>query len=207
MARGGSAARSLVRLSRASADLAMLAWLGLLIVVGVLVAREIRDLASVGQTVSSAGSALEEAGGSLRSLGDVPLVGGVISDAGTRLEEAGASLVEDARSSRRAVETSGMLLGLTIVLVPAVSVFVPYVARRASQVADVRAVRRALQTQAVDPAFRRFLARRAIEHLPYRRLLSVSPNPERDLDEGRYDALADAELARLGISDVSWRGR
>ena len=36
-----------------------------------------------------------------------------------------------------------------------------------------------------------FLARRAVQNLPYHRLRAVSENPWRDLEEGRYRALAD----------------
>jgi hypothetical protein len=48
-----------------------------------------------------------------------------------------------------------------------------------------------------------FLARRAVINFSYDRLLSASPQPYRDLEEGRYDALARLELERLGIERSS----
>jgi hypothetical protein len=59
-------------------------------------------------------------------------------------------------------------------------------------------VRRAAIAHGDDVAFRRFLARRALERLPLSTLLALDGDPWRD---GRRhdDRLADAELDRLGI--------
>ena len=51
-----------------------------------------------------------------------------------------------------------------------------------------------------DPAFEQYLARRAVDVLPWDRLRAISPDPWRDIANGEYRALADAELARLGLT-------
>jgi hypothetical protein len=44
------------------------------------------------------------------------------------------------------------------------------------------------------------LARRAVDTLPWDRLRELSDDPWRALAVGDYSALADAEIARLGLS-------
>jgi hypothetical protein len=80
--------------------------------------------------------------------------------------------------------------------VPIVTLYAPF---RISRRRDLRAIRRAARQAGGDPGFEEFLARRAAENLPYHRLREVTPNPWRDLEEGRYQALAEAELRRLGL--------
>jgi hypothetical protein len=68
---------------------------------------------------------------------------------------------------------------------------------------DARAVRRALAADPNDLGLRQFLARRAVANLHYYELLAVSPDPYADIDAGRFDALADRELERLGLRRAS----
>ena len=64
---------------------------------------------------------------------------------------------------------------------------------------NTRRVRRALAAGSPDPVLEEFLARRAVLNLPYQELRAVSPDPFRDLEEGRFDELAARELERLGL--------
>jgi hypothetical protein len=50
-----------------------------------------------------------------------------------------------------------------------------------------------------DPVLLRFLANRALLNLPFQEVTAVSPDPFRDLDEGRVESLANRELRRLGL--------
>jgi hypothetical protein len=74
-----------------------------------------------------------------------------------------------------------------------------YVPFRISRAREVRAIRKAAARAQGDPMFQEYLAHRAVENLPYHRLREITPNPWRDLEEGRHSALADAELDRLGL--------
>ncbi len=51
-----------------------------------------------------------------------------------------------------------------------------------------------------DVGLESFLAHRAAHHLSYRRLRKVTEEPWSDLEAGRYDALARAELHRMGVA-------
>jgi hypothetical protein len=59
--------------------------------------------------------------------------------------------------------------------------------------------RRSLAKFGGDPRFQEFLARRAIERLPYEDIMAVSAHPWDDMKQGRFAALATAELHRLEI--------
>ena len=96
-----------------------------------------------------------------------------------------------------------VLLALSIALIPTLPLLGLYLPLRWAWTNDARAVRRALRRAPTDPLLVEFLARRAVSNFPYDRLLAVSPQPFRDLEEGRYDALARLELDRLGIRNVS----
>ena len=57
----------------------------------------------------------------------------------------------------------------------------------------------ALATSSGDPGFEQYLARRAIDALPWDELRALSPDPWRAVAAGDFPALADAELRRLGL--------
>ena len=51
-----------------------------------------------------------------------------------------------------------------------------------------------------EPWVDEVLARRALVHLPYRRLREISDDPIADLRAGRHEALAAAELEWFGLA-------
>jgi hypothetical protein len=63
----------------------------------------------------------------------------------------------------------------------------------------VGALASALPDFAGDPVFESYLARRAADTFPWDRLRELSDDPWRAIANGDYRALADAELARLGL--------
>jgi len=96
-----------------------------------------------------------------------------------------------------------VLLALSIALIPTLPLLGLYLPLRWAWTNDARAVRRALKRAPTDPLLVEFLARRAVSNFPYDKLLAVSPQPFKDLEEGRYDSLAGLELDRLGIRNGS----
>ncbi len=186
-------------------DALVAVWVVAWIVLALFVAREIRDLRDLSTTVVEAGAATEVTGRAVGALANLPYVGDEIERAGERAAEAGRSAQESGRSSRESTETLSILLGLAIALVPTVPVLALYAPVRVRRMRDVRAVRRALATRGADPTFEEFLARRAAQHLPYHRLRELSGNPWRDLEAGRYTALAEAELQHLGLDASALR--
>jgi hypothetical protein len=107
------------------------------------------------------------------------------------------------RDSRDSTENLSVLLALSIALIPTLPLLGLYLPLRWAWTNDARAVRRALKLAPADPLLVEFLARRAVSNFSYDRLLAVSPQPFRDLEEGRYDSLARLELDRLGIRNGS----
>lgn len=190
-----SAGARLIRLL----DVAAFVWVALWIVLAVFVGREVRDLRELSDTVVSAGAAVEQTGGLVRTLGNVPFLGAQVSDVAKQVEEAGKSAQVSGRDSRDSTENLSVLLALSIALIPTLPLLGLYLPLRWAWTNDARAVRRALKRAPADPMLIEFLARRAISNFPYDRLLAVSPQPFRDLEEGRYDSLARLELDRLGI--------
>lgn len=180
-------------------DALALAWLALWVGLGYLVFRYVNGLASLSDTVVLAGRAADATASALSALSSVPFVGGQVHDLVRSAHDAAASAVANGRASRHDVHDLAVLLWLVVALAPTTPLLVLYALLRRgwrSDVASARAMAAALDD---DAALERFLARRALEHLPYRQLRQVSEHPWRDFDEGRTAALAAAELARMGL--------
>jgi hypothetical protein len=147
--------------------------------------------------------AVEETGGLVRNLGSIPFVGNHVSSVADQVEAAGRSAQVSGRDSRDSTENLSVLLALSIALIPTLPLIGLYLPLRWAWTNDARAVRRALKRTPPDPLLVEFLARRAVLNFPYDKLLAVSAQPFRDLEEGRYDLLARLELDRLGIRNAS----
>jgi hypothetical protein len=180
-------------------DAAIILWAAAWIVVGLLVAREVRGLADLSRTVTAAGYALQEAGNTLGTLEGVPFVGEDVGDVAERTERAGRSARESGRSSRESVESLANLLGLSIALAPSLPLIALYLPMRLAWIREVRAVRRALAAAPDERGLDEYLARRAALSMPYDRLSATSADPWGDLAAGERRRLSDAELRRLGI--------
>jgi hypothetical protein len=180
-------------------DVAAVLWVALWIVLALLVGREVRNLRELSDTVVTAGVAVEQTGGLVRTLGNVPFLGSRVSGVADEVEAAGRSAQESGRDSRDSTENLSVLLALCIGLIPTLPLLGLYLPLRWTWTHEARAVRRALRFRPGDPLLTEFLARRAVVNFSYDRLLAVSQQPYRDLEEGRYDELARLELERLGI--------
>jgi len=183
-------------------DVAMVLWTAGWIVLAVAIGRQVQHLTQLSDTVTRAGAAVRDTGTALRTLENVPFVGQRIGELATRIDEAARSAVASGRDSRESVQRLSVLLTVAIAISPTIPVLALYMPFRISRARDVRAVRQAARRAWDDPAFQEFLARRAVENLPYHRLREITPNPWRDLEQGRFEPLAEAELRRLGLRRV-----
>ena len=104
-----------------------------------------------------------------------------------------------ARRFQLPLELTLLVGSLAVALVPSLPLVIGYLPPRLGRAREAAALRRLLIEGAGNPALERFLAQRAVEHLSYRELRRVSATPWRDVEDGRYSSLADAELARLGL--------
>jgi hypothetical protein len=180
-------------------DILVLAWLVAWVLIGVAVFHDVRKLATLSDTVTRAGTAVGETGRALHALESLPFVGDRVAGVARRVEAAAGQAIRSGRESRATVHDLSVLLGVSVALAPTVPVLAMYLPFRLSRSRETRAIRRAAIRAGGDPMFEEFLARRAVENLPYHRLRAITPTPWRDLEAGRYTALADAELRRLGL--------
>ncbi len=183
-------------------DAALIAWTVTWVVVGMAVAREVRGLTQLSSTVVSGGQVLRATGQELGALADLPFIGGQIGDVQRQLEDTADQAIASGRDSAGRVKSLSGLLGWCIALIPTVPLVALYTPLRVARIREVRAVRQLLAETGMDPVFEQFLARRAVEKLPYHRLRRVSADPWYDLAAGRYERLAAAELERLGLVPV-----
>ena len=175
-------------------DVVVVVWVILWVTLALLVGREVRNLRELSDTVVTAGVAVEETGGLVRTLGNIPFVGSQVSSVADQVEAAGRSAQVSGRDSRDSTENLSVLLALSIALIPTLPLLGLYLPLRWAWTNE---------RAPTDPLLVEFLARRAVSNFPYDKLLAVSAQPFRDLEEGRYATLARLELDRLGIRNVS----
>ena len=186
-------------------DVVLLVWVAVWIALGLEVAREVRGLSDLSETVVRTGVAVTESSTALEAVGDIPLVGDRVEDATQRVREAGESAQASGRSSAKSVENLSLLLGLALAVIPSLPIVGFYLPLRWSLAREARAVRRMMARGDHDHAVE-VLAGRAVHTLPYRLLAHVSSDPIGDLRAGRYGPLATAELTRLGLRDEAPQG-
>jgi hypothetical protein len=188
-------ARTTIRL----ADVAIALWVALWIGLGWLVYHYVNGLASLSNTVVLAGKAVGATSTALDAISKVPFVGAQVGDLTQSARDAAQSAVYNGRASRDDVHDLAILLWLALAVAPTAPLLVLYGLLRRGWRRDRRSLEEAVDLAGDDPALEQFLARRALDHLPYRRLRRISDTPWRDYEEGKTAALAEAELARVGL--------
>lgn len=133
------------------ADLAVAAWAIVWIVLGVVVAREVRQLDDLSDTVVTAGEALDQTGDGLRGTSDslreihralqvlesLPVVGREIEEnlegaadtldgIAAEVEETAQSAQASGRVSKESTADLSVILGLAVALVPTLTLFAAY---------------------------------------------------------------------------------
>lgn len=186
------------------ADVATWAWVSLWVVVGAKIHEVISSFAEAGRVLQTGGHNIQGAG---VTLGDaftgVPLVGAGIDDIATNaFGSAGEPFIYVGRELESLLILIARLLALLVIgvmVIPWLSRYLPW---RAERLATVRSAHRAIRRAPKDmsePAMERALATRALNRLPYPDLLEHTSDPFGDFAAGRYDRLARAELASVGL--------
>jgi len=158
-------------------------------------AAELPGIGRLGGTVSSLGEAVAAIGGAISEL---PLLGDRLDAPAQAVTEAGRDAVASAEEARRSADRVGVLLGISIALVPTVPVLLLYLPGRLAAARERKTLTRALAAGRT-PELEALLAERAVLHLPYHRLHRVSADPHADLRDRRHGPLADAELDWYGV--------
>jgi len=180
-------------------DIGVAVWIAVWVVVGVLVWHDIGAQAGLATDVIKVGGAVRQTGDALGVVGGLPLVGGQIGSFADRIKAMGADVQSSGQDSRTAVRRSAAVAGLAAGLLPTAMVLLLYLPVRLRWRRDVAAVAAALPGAADAPALDAYLARRALASLSWDELCSVAPDPWGAVERGDCRALADAELARLGL--------
>lgn len=184
-------------------DAALVVWAIVWIGIAAYTALEVNGLEDLSGTVVKTGVAVDTTGRALENLAQIPIVGVQISTLADQVRAAGQSAVVSGRSSHQSIANLSILLGVAIGLIPTVPALAIWLPFRLRWRRERRALEQARRTHAGEPAFEEFLARRAVQHLPFDELRGISKNPWRDLEAERYRPLANAELARLGLPSLA----
>jgi hypothetical protein len=176
-------------------DVMLLVWTVGWLVIGVVVAYEVRGLADLSDAASKTGRAVVAVGDAVK---DLPIIGDQVAEPADAVRAAGEEAVASSRSARASARRVGVLLGVSIAAIPSLPVLLLYLPARLATARERRALREAVASGA-DPAVDEVLALRAVTHLPYRVLRGVSDDPAGDLARGSHGSLADAELRWFGV--------
>jgi hypothetical protein len=186
------------------ADLSTWAWVALWTVIGVTIHDTISQFAEAGRVLRGGGENIQGAGAQLGdALRGVPLIGeGVDTLTTSTFESAGEPFIYVGGELESLLIFIARLLALLVVGVMLVPWLVRYVPWRASRLATVRAAHRAIRRAPRDlprATMERALATRALNRLSYPELLEHTSDPFGDFAAGRYERLARAELASVGL--------
>ncbi len=180
-------------------DVGVVVWLVVWAALGVLIWHDIRAQAQLSENVVKIGSAVADTGDALGVVGGIPLVGGSIGSFADKIKKTGQDVMASGQASHSGILRVAIVSGIGVGVLPALLLLLLYVPVRLAWRRDVNAVRAGLAASAGDPAFEHYLARRAVDVLPWDGLHAVSGDPWREIAAGDFRALADAELARLGL--------
>ena len=192
------------RAREVAADLATWIWVSLWVIVGVRIHDVISSFAEAGRVLQAGGTNIQGAGATLGdAFDDVPLVGPGIGDLTTgAFGTAGEPFIYVGRELESMLILVARLLGLLVIGVMVIPWLGRYLPWRAERLANVRAAHRAIRRAPVDMttgAMQRALANRALARLSYADLLEYTSDPFGDFAAGRYERLAKAELASVGL--------
>lgn len=180
-------------------DLGVIVWIAVWAALGVLVWHDIKAQSQLSADVVKIGTAVKDTGQALGVVGGLPLVGGSIGEFAGKIEKMGAEVGVSGQESQDGIMRTAVVAGLGVGILPAALVLLLYLPARIRWRRYIGAIAEALPGAAGDPAFEQYLARSAAGTMPWDRLRAISPDPWRDIASGDYRALADAELARLGL--------
>lgn len=193
------------RLGRLTFDILAVLWTGASALAGWETYRLVLTLEVLADSITSTGRTFDRWIQAFRHATPafIPGLSGALSNLATSLQRStGDALVRNGMLAHERIQELAVVLGVTVAVVPILVVTGSYLVWRARDVREMSAaadfVHAAERSGRVAEA-RAVLAHRAIAMLPFRQLMQASADPVGDLEEGRYDALADAMLRRSGV--------
>jgi hypothetical protein len=192
------------RLREALADLSTVLWIVFWVVIGFRIQDAISGYAGLGRTLRDGGNNIQGAGATIGDvLREVPIVGSAFDALATgAFGTAGAPFVDAGNELESLLLLLARLIAVLVVAVFVVPWLFKYLPWRLGRIAALRAAHEAIRARPVavpEPWMQQVLATRAINRLPYQRLLEHTADPFGDYAAGRYEGLARAELASVGL--------
>lgn len=185
-------------------DSVVVAWVVLWVVVGGWSGFTIWQVSDLGETITTSGDALHSAGTAMESVGSLPVVGERTAELGREVVVAAVDISARGHDVTSQLRQLALLLGLSIAIMPTTPVLGVYLPLRLGRRREDADLRRLLEIHGRDPVVDRYLAERALRSMPFADIRAISPDPWADLAQGRVEALADAELNRVGLTQ--WAG-
>jgi hypothetical protein len=187
-----------------AADMATWAWASLWAIVAFRLYSTLAGYAEVGRAIGRGGANIQAAGDQVGdTLGGLPLVGEQVRGlTRSAFGAAGEPFVYVGGQLEELLILIATLLGILVLgvtLIPWLSRYLPWRARRLYELRTAhRAIRKATR-DLPDAAVEKVLASRALHRLTYGELLEHTPDPIGDFATGRYQRLARAELESVGL--------
>ena len=188
-----------LRSRQVAADIGVLAWTVLWVLVARLVHGAVLVLAEPGRAVEDLGrSVAGNMGSAADAAGDVPLVGDKLAEPFQSLSEAGGSVRGAGQAAQESVATLALVLAVVLVVLPVGWLVARWLPWRLRYVQEAGAARQLLDgTPDLE-----ILAARALATTPLPRLAQLPAGTGaawRTGDPGAVRTLARLELARLGL--------
>ena len=188
------------RLTQVLADVGMLAWVVLWVLVARAVHAAVLLLAEPGEAVESLGASVADSMGSAAEVAeDVPVVGDELSAPFDALGSAGDSVGGAGQAAQDGVSTLAFWLAVVLVVLPVGWLLLRWLPWRLAWTREASAVSRMLDTASPDLDL---LAARAVATAPLPRLAALPPGTGaawRAGDPAATRALAALEADRLGL--------
>ncbi|MEU2348563.1 hypothetical protein [Modestobacter sp. NPDC049651] len=189
------------RARQLAADVGLLAWLAVWLLVARTVHRAVLQLAGPGQQVERLGDSISDAmGDAADAAGRVPVAGGALSRPLDALGDAGGAVAGTGQGAQDAVHTLATVLAVVLVVLPVGWALSRWLPGRLRWSREATAARRVLGSPTAPDL--ELLAARALATAPLPELARLPAGTGarwRDGDPRAVAALAELELARLGL--------
>jgi hypothetical protein len=196
------AQRSDRRARQLAADLGMVAWLLLWVIVARVVYRAVLVLGAPGRSLEDLGRSLsDDLGSAAGAASDIPLVGEDLADPLESLGGAGRAVAESGQGVQDAVQTLATVLAVVLVVLPVGWLLWRWLPWRLGWMREAAAAGRLATAGGTDDL--ELLAARAVATAPLPQLAALPPGTGaawRAGDPDAVQALAGLELRRLGLA-------
>ncbi len=183
-------------------DGVVLFWVVFWLAVGAWTGYQLWQLTGLAASTIDSGHSLGQAADALQRLSSIPIIGDRTGALGDQVGSTADQIVASGQQADRSIRGLSVLLGVAVAVAPTGAVLMFYLPARLARRRESRAVRESLGHEESAAPLLALLAHRAVGSLSPTELLAITADPQGDLAAGRHDALATAELSRLGIDPV-----